>query len=104
MLQLKEGYRWRIGYGKNIKVMDESWLKNKGMFHSHDYNNYMLHNLCVKDLLLQDHKMWNVQVVSYLFHEDKANLFAGSCIHLSYNRCSYLGGQKEWKIFYQICI
>lgn len=74
MLQLKEGYRWHIGYGKNIKVMDESWLKNKGMFHSHDYNNYMLHNLCVKDLLLQDHKMWNVQVVSYLFHKAEANL------------------------------
>ena len=54
--------------------MDESWLKNKGLFHSYDYNNYMFHNLCVIDLLLQDLKIWNVQVVSYLFHEAKANL------------------------------
>ena len=54
--------------------MDESWLKNKGLFHSYDYNNYMFHNLCVIDLLLQDLKIWNVQVFSYLFHKAEANL------------------------------
>ncbi|XP_058726534.1 uncharacterized protein LOC131597891 [Vicia villosa] len=64
---LKIGCRWRIGDGRNIRVMNEPWLRGSREGCLMGLQNQGVYSLTVHDLLLTNVKQWNMRVLCDLF-------------------------------------
>ncbi|XP_058725649.1 uncharacterized protein LOC131596935 [Vicia villosa] len=61
------GCRWRIGDGRNIRVMDEPWLRGSREGCLMGPQKQGVFTLTVNDLLLPNVKQWNMRVLCDLF-------------------------------------
>ncbi|XP_058766343.1 uncharacterized mitochondrial protein AtMg00310-like [Vicia villosa] len=67
---IKQGSRWSIGDGSNIKVMYESWLRERGRCYLSGPQLQSTSELSVKDLLLPNTKKWNVGLINQIFDSE----------------------------------
>ncbi|XP_058726659.1 uncharacterized protein LOC131598028 [Vicia villosa] len=61
------GCRWRIGDGRNIRIMNEPWLRGTREGCLMGPQNQGVYTLTIKDLLLPNVKQWNMRVLRDLF-------------------------------------
>lgn len=67
---LGQGYRWVIGFGDQIRVWNELWLKKRGSVCWNEQYPSNLHNLNVGRLLMTNNKSSNVPHVNDLFDDE----------------------------------
>lgn len=68
---LKEGYKWRIGDGSNIRVWNENWLRGGGSLALREDHHPHFTNLHVSDLMLPGTKSWNHKSLQNLLNSDE---------------------------------
>ncbi|XP_058765192.1 uncharacterized protein LOC131638639 [Vicia villosa] len=61
------GCRWRIGDGRNIRIMNEPWLRGSREGCLMGPQNQRVYTLTINDLLLPNVKQWNMGVLRDLF-------------------------------------
>ncbi|PNX54945.1 hypothetical protein L195_g048568, partial [Trifolium pratense] len=59
--------RWRIGSGDKIRVMYDPWLRGKGDRWVSSPQVKDMYHLVVKDLLLENYKVWDIAKIRNLF-------------------------------------
>ncbi|CAJ2674897.1 unnamed protein product [Trifolium pratense] len=70
---LPNGFRWRIGDGTKINVMNEAWLKKEDGKWMQSPQEQGVSNLCVKQLMLPNGKVWDSNKIHTLFPLNVAN-------------------------------
>jgi hypothetical protein len=71
---LKEGLIWRVGSGKDIKVMEDNWIPRSGLQHPWCVKpNVVINNVC--DLLVEDGQGWCEEKLNASFYEDDVTDF-----------------------------
>lgn len=74
---LKEGSRWIIGEGTKINIWVDYWLRDQARLAPNNPYATSFHDLCVKNLLLQDRKQWNMQMLLFFFYADDVSKITG---------------------------
>lgn len=67
-----EGYRWRVGNGKNIKVFEDPWVPRPNTFRIYN-RSIMPPNMHVSDLKL-DNGAWNEEFIGKVLGEDDVDI------------------------------
>ncbi|KAL0406582.1 UNVERIFIED_CONTAM: putative mitochondrial protein [Sesamum latifolium] len=73
-LLAKQGLRWRVGDGQNIRVWKDPWLPRPSTFLPVTSQSQFLPDLRVRDLLDQSNKCWNEGLIDGLFWLEDAEL------------------------------
>ncbi|PNX71244.1 ribonuclease H, partial [Trifolium pratense] len=74
---LMNGCRWRVGNGKNIKVMSEPWLRGENGAWLPSPQDQGVHNYNVNDLMMSNVTMWDKDKIESLFSIHIANRILG---------------------------
>lgn len=65
---LKEGLRWKIGDRNNINICGEPWLHGGKKIHFPLLHHGEQHIVKVNDILQENVKAWNHQILQLFFH------------------------------------
>ncbi|CAN0846497.1 Putative ribonuclease H protein At1g65750 [Linum grandiflorum] len=71
-LVVKQGYRWKVGDGKSIKVWEEPWVRQDGNMRISSLSPIEGWDLRVSSLLLPNGEGWDEGRVNSLFHPHEA--------------------------------
>lgn len=72
--QLRAGFRWVLGDGKNIRVFKDPWIKGKKEFCVENNHLNVVRNDLACDYIHPNSKAWDVQKVQRDFHENNVQL------------------------------
>jgi hypothetical protein len=74
---LKQGLIWRIGNGRDIKIWGDQWLPTPVSFMVQSPRLMLGEDARVAELIDQDTKFWNTQLVETIFNAEKARVIKG---------------------------
>jgi hypothetical protein len=76
-LTLKQGLIWIVGNGRDIKVWGDQWIPTLTSFMIQSPRAVLGEDVKVAELIDQDTKGWNVQLVNAIFNADEAKVIQG---------------------------
>ncbi|OMO99000.1 reverse transcriptase [Corchorus capsularis] len=98
---LQFGLRWRIGDGRNVRVLRDKWVANLDDFIPHSGNGKIPEDMLVAELMQEDDTCWNRDLIRTIFNEADAEAILQ--IPLSYRlRHDILVWHFDNKGFYSI--
>lgn len=68
---INRGALWRVGDGKSIKVWGDNWVPTPTTFKIQSPCTTFPDYILVADLIDQDRKGWNVQLINTIFNEEE---------------------------------
>lgn len=74
---LKQGSKWIVGDGKDIRVWEDNWIKAKPSSPASGPGLNSHPGLKVNDLLIERDRQWNIQLLKNLLNENDANYAMG---------------------------
>lgn len=69
---IKEGLRWRVGNGKNIRIWRQKWLSSLVSYYVQSPVWMIDGDAKVEELIQQNRGEWNEELVTNIFNEDEA--------------------------------
>ncbi|KAL8156575.1 hypothetical protein AgCh_001610 [Apium graveolens] len=104
---LKQGFRWVLGDGEDIRVFEDAWLKGKTDFRVDSGNNNRGGISKVKELFIPGEKRWDTFKVHNLFSSCDAKMILATPIPRGqvYDRLAWKGSADDgWKQLWRLDI
>ena len=74
---VRQGVRWRVGNGKNIRIWGEKWLPRMSSFEVISPRIFLHQDTRVSELINTERKSWNEEVIRQLFLPVDADTILG---------------------------
>jgi len=106
---VRQGARWKIGFGYNIPIVSEPWIGAGSSIISVDLDMLALQPYTVGHLINQDEKIWNEPLIRQIFANETAQNILNTPLHQQVQRDKLVwnverNGCYSVKSAYRICI
>jgi hypothetical protein len=78
---VRQGARWKIGYGFNIPIVNEPWIGTGSSIPPFDSDMMALQPYSMGNLIDQNEKVWNEQLVRQIFASETAQNILNTPLH-----------------------